>query len=80
MLISRKFSECMLSSNSTVYFIAGSCLFSILKTHLRKTSFENVRGCHLQSVGMFLGQFFNLRLPLWFYIEFSGNNILKALP
>ena len=31
MLISRKFSECLWSSNSTVYFIAGSCLFHIFK-------------------------------------------------
>ena len=31
MLMSRKFSECLWSSNSTVYFIAGFCLFSISK-------------------------------------------------
>ena len=30
-LMSRKFSECLWSSNSTAYFIAGSCLFSISK-------------------------------------------------
>ena len=29
MLMSRKFSECLWSSNSTTYFIAGSCLFRI---------------------------------------------------
>ena len=62
MLISRKFSECLWSSNSTVYFIAGSCLFP--KTYMHETSLENVRDCDLQNVWTFWGQFCNLRLPV----------------
>ena len=51
----RKFGECLWPSNSTVYFIAGSCLFNIL---------GNVPDWHLQSIWMFLRHFCNSRLPL----------------
>ena len=45
MLMSKKSSECFWSSNSTVYFIAGSCLCSISKkNYLRVISLENVCG------------------------------------
>ena len=61
-LMSGKSNECLWSSNSAVYFIAGSCLFP--KTYMHETSLENVRDCDLQNVWTFWGQFCNLRLPV----------------
>ena len=48
-------SECLWSSNSTVFFLLHLVHLVFLKTYLRETFLENVRGCHLQSVWTLLG-------------------------
>ena len=80
LLLFRKFSKYLWSSNSATHIMPGSCLFRILTTYLFMTSLEKVPGCHLQSVWMILGQFFKSRFPLSPSILISANNFLIALP
>ena len=66
MLMSRKFNKFLWPSNSTLYFTAGSCLFSICKSlSARDLSWKLACLC-------------NSRLPLLSYLLFSANNILTA--